>query len=377
MIRRSGILLAVLASGVGSACLPGKGAAQLAWRDFVVTSGFAVEGYRGNLPTVAAVVRDSTEVAGALVADLSARGEVTYHPSGSGVFLFSFDGAVRQLSAWGFETRDYAPREWVGAVDGSYSRFVSPTTSLSVRTRLRGRDVQDRPPMPLFLQPGSITALVGVGGVHQRSPELQLDLEGTWEVADFAARSDAPQVRLLDRRTFGAEAGATRFLGEASTLRVYGGVSASRYPEQATFLPDDPYRRDRTLHGGIGWTYNREFLAQLGVDGRLNRSNSRRPEYNAVTARILLSASLPAGVTGTAFAAIAAKEYLEPTEFARLIPGEEANNTSTAYISFSRPLARNLNGTVRLGWSRAETEIGDAYFQRGGASFFLSYRPLR
>ncbi len=30
---------------------------------------------------------------------------------------------------------------------------------------------------------------------------------------------------------------------------------------------------------------------------------------------------------------------------------------------------------VRLGWTRAETDIGDAYYQRFGFSFFFNYRP--
>lgn len=353
---------------------PGHAEGQLAWRDFVVTSGVSLEGYRGNLPTVAAV-RDSAEVANAVVGEVATRGEFLYRPNGAGTFLVSFDGAMRQFSAWGFQSRDYAPREWVGSAEGTYLRPLGDRTMLAARSRLRGREVEDRPPMPIFLQPGYVSFEGGLGVDYQWNEKLRLDVEGTWEQADFAARTDAPQVRLLDRAALGVEGGATAFVGDASTVRLYASAERSRYPEQSTFLPDDPFREDRTFQGGGSWTYNGGFVAQVGVDGRINRSNSPRPEYNAVTGRLLLTASLPAGVTGSAFAAISVKEYLTASEFARLIPGEEANNTSSAYLSFSRLLALNLNGTVRLSWTRAETEIGEAYFQRGGLSILLNYRP--
>ncbi len=75
------------------------------------------------------------------------------------------------------------------------------------------------------------------------------------------------------------------------------------------------------------------------------------------------------------YGALTAKQYLHDSDFARLLPGDEANSASLAYVSLTRPLARNLDGAVRVGWTRAETEIGDAYFQRFGASFLLHFRP--
>jgi len=41
----------------------------------------------------------------------------------------------------------------------------------------------------------------------------------------------------------------------------------------------------------------------------------------------------------------------------------------------ARSIRSNLDGVVRLGWARAETDIGDAYYQRFGFSFFFNYRP--
>jgi hypothetical protein len=59
----------------------------------------------------------------------------------------------------------------------------------------------------------------------------------------------------------------------------------------------------------------------------------------------------------------------------RLVPGEEADNASLLYIDLTRPLAPNLTASVRFGWTRAETDIGDSYYRRSGLSFFLNYRP--
>ena len=69
------------------------------------------------------------------------------------------------------------------------------------------------------------------------------------------------------------------------------------------------------------------------------------------------------------------KRYVKKTEFARLVPGEEADNASVIYLELARPLYVNLDGAVRFGWNRAETDIGNSYFERYGASFLLRYRP--
>jgi hypothetical protein len=57
------------------------------------------------------------------------------------------------------------------------------------------------------------------------------------------------------------------------------------------------------------------------------------------------------------------------------VPGEEADNASVVYLSLTRPLAVDLDGALRVGWTRAETDIGESYFRRFGASFLLHFRP--
>lgn len=354
---------------------PAAGEAQVEWRNLVVTGGLSSEGYQGNLPTVTVTVRDSTEFASALIGELGVRGEVTAPLGQGGRTTLSFDGGMRQFSARGFELRDYAPREWVGTAELGYAHTLGTTGGLGARVRVRGRSVEDRPPMPLFLQPGYRSVIGGVNGEFADGAGRRWDVEVRGEWADFLAPSFAPQIRLLDRRSAGLELGVRPAWDIPGSVRLHAAGQLARFPEQNTFAPEDPHRRDRVLRGGASWTWQGDFLAQVSVEGQMNRSNSRRPEYDAGSLRGLVSASLPGGVSVTAYAALTGKRYRFPTQFARLIPGEEANSASQAYVSFTRSLARNLDGTFRLGWTRAETEIGGQYFQRFGGSFLLNYRP--
>jgi hypothetical protein len=362
-----------------AACLllaaPPAADAQVTWRNLVVTGGLSSEGYQGNLPAVSVAVRDSTEFASAVIGELGVRGELLAPTGDRSRFVLSFDGGMRQFSARGFELRDYAPREWVGTTQLEYSHAVGGSGLIAARIRARGREVEDRPPMPLFLQPGYRAFSSGIRGevTDWGGRRWDLDVRGEW--ADYMAPSFAPQIRLLDRRLAGLELGLRPGWDVPGVVRLYAGGELSHYPEQNTFAPEDPFRRDHTLRGGASWTWQGSFLAQLSAEAQMNRSNSRRPEYDAASVRALVSASLPAQVAVTGYAALTGKRYRFPTDFARLIPGEEANSASQAYVSFTRSLATNLDGTFRLGWTRAETEIGGQYFQRYGASMLLNYRP--
>ncbi len=374
---RLAVALALLLLVLTPVMAPTLGAleGQVTWRDFVVTGGLSSEGYQGNLPAVGTPVRDSTEFASAIVGEFGLRGDLAARFGESGRGNLSFDGGLRQFSARGFELRDYAPRELSGTVELGYTQLLTETTALGARMRLRGRDVSDRPPMPLFLQPGYRAVSGALLGEYTDGGERRWDVELHGEWSQFLAPAFAPQIRLLDREGTGVELGVRPNWDMGGEIRIHLGGDLARFPQQETFLDEDPFRRDRTLNGGVSWTWSGPVLAQVVGEGRINRSNSRRPEYDSGTLRGLVSASLPGDVAMTGYLALTAKRYRFPTEFARLIPGEEANSASQAYLSFNRPLASNLDGTVRLGWTRAETEIGGQYFQRFGASFLLNYRP--
>ena len=137
----------------------------------------------------------------------------------------------------------------------------------------------------------------------------------------------------------------------------------------------DPTRQDRTVQVGFSWGIDAPVTAEVGVQATVNRSNSRRPEYDALSLRTLVSVPLPLDVGGTLLAVITGKSYVNESDFKVLVPGEEADNASVIYLDLTRPLAPALDGSVRLGWTRAEADVGDAYFQRFGISMLLRYRP--
>jgi len=365
---------------VASVALAGGGypahvEAQARFRDLVITLGGSAESYSGNFSAVTNPVVDSTENASAAVGELAVSGTLTLMGTRERSLEVSFDGGIRQAAAFGFEERDYAPREWVGSASTRFTQGLGRWGSLLVHGRYRGRSLQDRPPMPLFLQPGYATLQGGVGLITRSFDGLSFDTQVDVEAADYGALRLVPQLDLLDRRSSGAEVGMR--WGGSSTLRVYGGLRWTKYSNQGSFDPEDPFRRDRTARVGMEWTYGGDVFAQIGLDGTMNRSNSDRPEYDAFSVRALVTAPLPVGLAVHAYAVLTGKSYLHATDFARLVPGEEADNASIAYLQVGRSLASNLDGAVRLGWTRAETHIGQAYYERLGISFHANYRPLR
>ena len=58
-----------------------------------------------------------------------------------------------------------------------------------------------------------------------------------------------------------------------------------------------------------------------------------------------------------------------------MVPGEEADNASALFLQVTRRLAENMDGSVRLGWTRAESNIADEYFERFSGTLLLTYRP--
>lgn len=367
VVTRGLLLLVLHASGAP----PAEGQVRL--RDLVVNVGGSVESYAGNFSAVTAPVVDPSDHAVAAVGEVGARGVVTLLRNRSRSVELFLDGGMRQAAAVGFELKDYAPREWAGSAQGRYTQSVGGWGSVVARAGVRARAVRDRPPMPLFLQPGYVTAHGGVGLLTRSLDGATFDAEVDLEKTDYAASRLFPQLNLLDRSSSGLEAGVR--WGSGATLRVYGGFRWTDYRNQGSFDPSDPFRRDRTGRIGVEWSYSGALLAQVGVDGTLNRSNSNRPEYDAVSARAFVTAPLPGELSLSVFAVLTAKSYLHVTDFARLVPGEEADNASLAYLQVGRPVASNLDAAVRLGWARAETDIGSAYYRRFGASVLFNYRP--
>jgi hypothetical protein len=360
---------------VSSVLGPSSADAQSMWRDVAFSGGLSVEGYRGNLAAVTVPLVDSTESAAAAVGEFSGRGALWIVDQISRGLWFNFDAGFRQFAASGFEVRDYAPREWVGTLSMQFWQELG-WGQVMATARARGRSVEDRPPIPLFIQPGYAS---GDGGLRVQLNEVRgVRFDGSvgGEISDCSSLAFTPQLDLLDRKAANVEIGAEWEGQSAWTVRFYSGMEFAHYERQGTFDVDDPFRRDRTVRAGARWSYSgAPIFAALGIEGMFNRSNSRRPEYNAVSLNLVSGIDLPWDVSLNLYGTLTEKRYQLETGFARLVPGEEADNASVLYLQLGRPLAVNLDGSVRFGWTRAETDIGDSYFQRYGVAFLLDYRP--
>lgn len=355
--------------------LPSFAEAQLRLRDLVITAGGSVERYRGNLPAVALPVVDSTERADAASGEFGLRGEVGLWQDDRGSLELRIDAGMRQFSTRGFRIREYAPTEWVMRGEVAGARMLDSGIRVFGSLTASAREVRDRTPIPLFIEPSSRGGAGTAGLLWQGSLPVQLGVEARFERTDFQSIRSLPQLDLLDR-TLGAVEGSVAWRSEIQAVRGWVRVGRSEYPEQGTFDPEDPFRRDRSLHAGALWTFDGRIYGELGLEATANRSNSRRPEYDAASLRGLVSGTLPAGIGVQLFASVTGKRYLTPSAFVRLVPGEEADNASLLFLQLGRPLAPNLDGAVRMGWSRAETELGDSYFDRSGVTLFLNFRPF-
>ncbi|HKJ02208.1 MAG TPA: hypothetical protein VJ997_07125 [Longimicrobiales bacterium] len=369
-MRRYLGVLAALASLAAPHSLLG----QVRFQDLVFNLGGSVDGYSGNLSAVTVFIVDKTDHATAVVGEVGVRGALSLFATPTRSVTFSFDGGVRQAAAVGFQLRDYAPREWVGSTSARITQSLGTWGSLMVRGGLRGRSVEDRPPMPLFLQPGYTTRSGGLGLGTRPLGGLSFDAQADLEAYDYSAPDYLPQLALLDRSARGFEVGVR--WGGPSTIRFYGGLRWTDYNNQGSFDPTDPFRRDHTARVGLEWTYPGDLFVQLGMDGTVNRSNSNRPEYDAVSVRALLTAPLPRDFSLNVYSVFTFKSYVHDSGDARLVPGEEADNASVAYLQIGHALASNLDGAIRFAWARAETDIGSAYYRRFGGSIQFNYRPL-
>ncbi len=353
---------------------PARAGAQVEVRDLVVTLGGSVEGYAGNFTAVGNPLVDKARHVVATVGEVGVRGRVSLLEADKRSLELSFDGGLRQTAAVGFQFQDYAPREWVGDVSARFQQRLGSWGSLQLRGGARQRAVRDRPPPPLFLQPSYGTQQGSISLVTRSLGGVSLDGTFDLEAANYAAPALLPQLDLLDRRSSGIEVGLR--WGYTSTTRFYGGMRWTDYPNLPSYDPVDPYRRDHTIRAGLEWTYAGSVFAQMGLDGTLNRSNGRRPEYDALSFRLLITTPLPGDFSASLYALLTGKSYTAETTYARLVPGEEADNASLAYLQLNRPIASNLDGAVRFGWTRAETNTGGAYYRRFGTSIQLNYRPM-
>jgi len=217
--------LALVLALVSGPWAPTEAGAQMRWRDLVLTMGGSVEGYSGNFSAFAGPLVDSAEHVVAIVGELGMRGAVVLAESRTRSFELSFDGGMRQSAALGFRRQDHSPREWVGSATGRYTQSAGSWGTLLAQAGVRSRAVTDRPPMPLFLQPGYTNVQGSVGVLTRPFDGVTFDAQVDLESADYQSLELAPQLNLLDRNSSGIEAGVR--WGGSSTVRNSAG---SRWP---------------------------------------------------------------------------------------------------------------------------------------------------
>jgi hypothetical protein len=353
--------------------LPRGVAGQVEIQDLVFTGGAAMEWYRGNLSTVTLPVVDSAESVGAVVGQVSGTIDLRLLGRTDKSLDLTVDSGLRQFVTWGWSARDYVPREMVATGNLDYRQDLS-WGSINAGLYGRGRWIHDRPPIPVYIEPGYGRLVATLGTRLLPIRDVRFDASVVGELADYAAEPSTPQLDLLDRESLGMEVGAQ--WGRDWDVRFFGAFHYYRYPKQGTFDPDDPARRDKLVRGGVEFTTgDSDYFGQLGVEGILNRSNSARPEYNAVAIRGVFAVPLSEGMTLNAYGQFTDKQYLQETGFALVVPGEEADNASALFLQVTRRLASNMDGSLRLGWARAESNIADEYFERFSGTFLLTYRP--
>ena len=234
--------------------------------------------------------------------------------------------------------------------------------------------------MPLYLPPGYTSNAVVANYSRPKSPTVAFYGQLTGEIKNYAATTVFPALGELDRRSVGVEAGAQKVFPKApdrdptsrdrSTLRVFGAVLHHRYPQQGLGL----LRQDLAERAGAELNLDRRdsrgLFLSLQVAGTRSRSNSKRVDYNA--ARIQATGSVELGdLTQLDLQGLwAVKRYLNEQAF--LVPGEEADNATIVFAQVTRFLREGVRAGGGVGWTKAETNISGAYYQRFSVSFSLT-----
>ena len=375
---------AALVAGLGPVGAVAQQAAETAGtrvtlEDVTVRAGLSAGGYWGNLSSVAVVWTDPTERAFAGTGSFELGGEVRFRGARREVRI-DFDGGLWQYATGGFELRNYAPREYNGIVAATYEQRLWGGL-VSVAGQAEARGVADRPPMPLYLQPGYNSYVGRV--LYTRDLSLdglvhKYDVEGRFENRDFAAPRVLPQLDLLDRSSGEAKVDLTRYLGSGySALRVYGAFRYHSYPRKGLSIR----RRDKAGRAGIewimDWNENQGLLVEASVGGIFNRSNSRRVEYNLIGFQGSLVKTLGLATDLLLDLEVKRKSYLTPGQY--LVPGEEVDDLTLIQVGLARTLgpidASPINATLRAYWKKAETNISGAFYRNLGVSFSMSATP--
>lgn len=347
----------------------------------VVTAGAQGARYWGDFSSLTVPQIDSTRSALAGTGEFSVRGSLK--TSGRNrELLLDFEADLAQFATGGFEQRNYAPREYGGELGLEYAHELG-VGLVKARAEVRARGVADRPPMPLYMVPGFRRWSGSVGYWREvTSTDLidYVELDFTIESRDFAAPRLLPQLDLLDRSSGQLLARTSRLWrrgasGGTDRLTVFGAYRYHNYPRKGLSIR----RRDRAARLGVEWVLDREktlgFHMSVDVSGTLNRSNSRRVEYNSVHFHSVAGKQMGAKTVAILDVTLAAKSYTHQGRYQYLVPGEEADNATIVHAKVQRTLGLNVDGELGVFWRDVETNISGAFYRSLGTSFTMSIRP--
>ena len=374
-VARTGWVALLLAATFG---FQRDGAAQVRLEDLSISMGLAPEAYRGNFSAITVPQIDSTDNALAGAGDMSVLGRLILLARTDRSMSLDFDAGLRQFVTRGFKLRNYAPREISASVDANYSQQVGQGR-FTASSSLASRHIADRPPMPLYLPPGYDVGSLGAEYVRAVAPSISVYGRLSGEIRDYAAPSVLPALDLLDRRSGTLSAGATKILSsgadspDRTSMTLFAAWQHHSYPKQGLGL----LRTDDGLQVGARWSVDRfeteGLVFAVQVNGTRSRSNSKRVDYNA--GRIEADGTLQLGddTQLNLYGLWAAKRYINPQE--ALVPGEEADNAASVSAGITRFLGGGVRAGIGGGWTRAETNISGAYYQRFSLSFNLTVNP--
>lgn len=376
-----GVAVAVAGVAAGTAGAQEAGERRIALRNLVVTAGASGGRYWGDFSAVTVLQIDSTRSALAGIGDFGVRGQIAATGSNRELRL-DFDAGLAQYATGGFELRNYAPREYNGKLGLYYAQRLGAGV-LDAKAEVDARGVADRPPMPLYMQPGHRRWSGSLGYWRRIAFTDLLDdmtLDFTVESRDFAAPRLLPQLDLLDRSSgrLTAETGRSWRRGAgggADTLRVFGAYRYHNYPRKGLSIQ----RRDRAALLGAKWVLDRTetlgFRMILNVSGTRNWSNSRRVEYNSVHFHGEAFKRAGAKTVAILDLTLAAKSYTHKGRYQYLVPGEEADNATIVHAKMRRELGPDVWGVLGLFWRDVETNISGAFYRSLGTTFTMNIRP--
>ena len=377
---------AAAARALAAACVAGgllaghaqAASAQIRLENLSLSMGLATEAYAGNFSAITVPQIDSTESALAGAGDMGARGTLILLAQDNRSLGIDFDAGLRQFYTTGFQLRNYAPREISANAEATFYQQVG-SGRVTAGANFASRHIADRPPMPLYLPPGYNSGAAHAEYVRDIGPSLSAYGRIAGQVRDFAAPSVLPALDLLDRRSGTITAGVTRsFPGrpntlDRSTLTLFGAYQRHSYPKQGLGL----LRTDNGLQLGTQWMVDRletrGFLFSVQIHGTRSRSNSSRVEYNAGRIEADAVVDLGDATQLDLYGLWGAKRYINPQD--ALVPGEEADNAASVSAEVARFLGSGVRAGIGGGWTRAETNISGAYYQRFSLSFSLTVNP--